>query len=169
MQEVKDAILELDFLPFRKGKIFLDSVTMKNNQVFAYNITFYGNTVSLKDLLGDDELSVLDSLDDDFTHNYNSSQVKVGIQNGLFSQSIIYPLITHTKRLYYDSNDSNTYSGNLFHDTTTASTTQGLSFEDVKPAIKCLEIIEAIETKYSIEFTIETSLVQPHLAIFTYG
>jgi len=149
----KDAILELDFLPFRKGKIFLDSVTMKNNQVFAYNISFYGNTVSLKDLLGDDELSVLDSLDTDFTHNYNSSQVKTGIQSGLFSQSIIYPLITHTKRLYYDSNDSTTYSGNLFHDTTTASTTQGLAFDDVKPAIKCLEIIEAIESKYNIEFT----------------
>jgi hypothetical protein len=149
----KDAILELDFLPFRKGKIFLDSVTMKNNQVFAYNITFYGNTVSLKDLLGDDELSVLDSLDDDFTHDYDASTVKTGIQSGLYSESIIYPLITHTKRLYYDSNDSNTYSGNLFHDSTTASTTQGLSFDDLKPAIKCIDIIEAIETKYGIEFT----------------
>ena len=220
----KDAILELDFLPFRKGKIFLDSVTMKNNQVFAYNITFFGNTVSLKDLLGDDELSILDSLDDDFTHNYNSAQVKTGIQSGLFSQSIIYPLITHTKRLYYDSDDTSVrfsgsasststgklvdntkdfttgvvigdvvnnltdsttatvtaidnsttlslssdimtsgenyeiiyysgFSGNLFHNSSVASTTQGLAFDDVKPAIKCLEIIEAIEIKYNIEFT----------------
>lgn len=220
----KDAILELDFLPFRKGKIFLDSVTMKNNQVFAYNITFFGNTVSLKDLLGDDELSVLDSLDTDFSHNYNEAQVKTGIQSGLFSQSIIYPLITHTKRLYYDSDDTSVrfsgsasststgklvdsskdfttgvaigdvvynltdsttatvtaidnsttlslssdimtsgenyeiryysgFSGNLFHNSSVASTTQGLAFDDVKPAIKCIEIIEAIETKYGIEFT----------------
>ena len=197
---------------------------MKNNQVFAYNITFFGNTVSLKDLLGDDELSVLDSLDTDFSHNYNQNQVKVAIQNGLFSQSIIYPLITHTKRLYYDSDDTSVrfsgsasststgklvdstkdfttgvaigdvvnnltdsttatvtaidnsttlslssdimtsgenyeiryysgFSGNLFHNSSVASTTQGLAFDDVKPAIKCLDIIEAIETKYGIEFT----------------
>lgn len=220
----KDAILELDFLPFRKGKIFLDSVTMKNNQVFSYNITFFGNTVSLKDLLGDDELSVLDSLDTDFSHNYNQNQVKVAIQSGLFNQSVIYPLITHTKRLYYDSDDTSVrfsgsasststgklvdsakdfttgvaigdvvnnltdsttatvtaidnsttlslssdimtsgenyeiryysgFSGNLFHNSSVASTTQGLAFDDVKPAIKCLDIIEAIETKYGIEFT----------------
>ena len=40
----KEAIIELDFLPFKKGKILLNSVKMKNNMVHSYNITFFGNT-----------------------------------------------------------------------------------------------------------------------------
>ena len=143
----KDAILELDFLPFRKGKIFLDSVTMKNNQVFAYNITFYGNIVNLKDLLGDDELSGLPQLDT-YSHDYGSSNVKTGLESGLFSGKIIYPLISHTKRFYYDSAESSpNYNGNLYYSTLNNSV--GLGFEDLKPAIQCMAIIEAIENKYT--------------------
>jgi hypothetical protein len=54
-----DAQLEVNYIPFREGKIFLNGVKMKNNKPFAYNVTFFGNTVTLKDLLGDDEITHL--------------------------------------------------------------------------------------------------------------
>ena len=147
----KEAIIELDFLPFKKGKILLNSVKMKNNMVHSYNITFFGNTVSLKDLMGEDELSQLAELDD-YTHNYTSSNVKNGLQSGLSSGKIIYPLISHTKRFYYDSAQSTpNYNGNLYYNT--SQNNIGLEFDDLKPAIKCMTIIEAIETKYNISFT----------------
>ena len=147
----KEAIIELDFLPFKRGKIFLNSVKMKNNMVHSYNITFFGNTVSLKDLLGDDELSLLGELDE-YTHEYNNTNVKTGLESGLSSGKIIYPLISHTKRFYYDSAEAApNYSGNLYYSSLNNSV--GLSFEDLKPAIKCMTIIEAIETKYGISFT----------------
>lgn len=147
----KEAIIELDFLPFKRGKIFLNSVKMKNNKVHSYNITFFGNTVSLKDLLGDDELSLLGELDE-YTHEYNNTNVKTGLESGLSSGKIIYPLISHTKRFYYDSAEAApNYSGNLYYSSLNNSV--GLAFEDLKPAIKCMTIIEAIETKYSISFT----------------
>jgi hypothetical protein len=147
----KDAIIELDFLPFKKGKILLNSVKMKNNMVHSYNITFFGNTVNLKDLLGEDELSTLGQLDD-YTHNYTSTNVKTGLQSGLSSGKIIYPLISHTKRFYYDSEESTpNYNGNLYYNT--SQNNVGLEFNDLKPAIKCMTIIEAIETKYNISFT----------------
>ena len=147
----KEAVMELDFNPFRRGKISLNNAKMKNNSVFSYELIFYGNTVNLKDLMKEDELNVLTSLDDDFTHNYDSTEVRLGFRSGLFSQSIIYPLITHTKRLYYDSsNDYAQYSGNLYYSSTNTSDNQGLAFDDLKPAIKCLDIIEAIESKYTI-------------------
>jgi len=147
----KEAIIELDFLPFKRGKIFLNSVKMKNNKVHSYNITFFGNTVSLKDLLGDDELSLLGELDE-YTHEYNNTNVKTGLESGLSSGKIIYPLISHTKRFYYDSAESApNYSGNLYYSSLNNSV--GLAFEDLKPAIKCMTIIEAIETKYGISFT----------------
>ena len=54
------ADIQLNNLPFRKGKLKLDGVDMRNNAPFAYRVTFFGNTVNLKDLIGEDELSDLD-------------------------------------------------------------------------------------------------------------
>ena len=70
-----DARLEINYIPFREGKIFLNGVKMKENKPFAYNITFYGNTVTLKDLLGDDELESLTWLDN-FRYDYTSPNTK---------------------------------------------------------------------------------------------
>ncbi len=147
----KDAVMELDFSPFRRGKISLNNVKMKDNKPFSYEVIFYGNTINLKDLLGDDELGLLSSLDT-YTHDYNNTNVKTGLQTSLSSGKIIYPLISHTKRFFYDSAPSAPfYNGNLHYNTT--SNGIGLAFEDLKPAIKCMTIIEAIETKYNISFT----------------
>jgi hypothetical protein len=150
----KDALLELDYSPYKRGKIQLQSVNLKDNKPFSYTVVFYGNTVELGTLMGDDQLKTLLYLDDNYNHDYNATNVRLGVRNGLFSQSIIYPLISHTKRFYYDSSNSiPQFSGNLHHNTTNPSDNQGLSWLDVKPAVKCLSIIEAIEDKYNIEFT----------------
>jgi hypothetical protein len=155
----KDAVMELDFSPFRRGKISLNNVKLKDNKPFSYEVVFYGNTINLKDLLGDDELSTLPQLDD-YSHDYNDTNVKLGLQSGLSSGKIIYPLISHTKRFYYDSAESSpNYSGNLYFNTTQNNV--GLGFDDLKPAIKCLTIIEAIEDKYDISFTRGT-VQEPH-------
>ena len=144
----KDAIMEMDFSPFKRGKISLENVKLRDNKPFSYTVIFYGNLINLKDLLGDDELRHLPQLDD-YTHDYNSSNVKTGLQSGLSSGKIVYPLISHTKRFYYDSATSSPqYSGNLYYNTTANNI--GLAFDDLKPAIKCLTIIEAIEDKYTV-------------------
>lgn len=144
----KDALLEIDYSPFKKGKVQLQSVNLKSGEPFSYTLVFYGNTINLKDLLGEDELSELPQLDN-YTHDYTSSNVKTGLQSGLSSGKIIYPLISHTKRFYYDSAQSTpNFDGNLYHNT--SQNNIGLAFDDLKPAIKCFTIIEAIENKYTI-------------------
>ncbi len=153
----KDALLEIDYSPFKKGKIQLQSVELRNGQPFSYKLVFYGNIVNLKDLLGDDELSDLPQLDD-YTHDYTSSNVKNGLQTGLSSGKIIYPLISHTKRFYYDSAQSSpNYDGNLYYNT--SQNNIGLAFDDLKPAIKCFTIIEAIENKYTIANNYSSNVV----------
>ena len=102
----KDAILEVDYSPFKRGKIQLKKVVLKDGLPFSYSVVFYGNTVNLKDLMTDDELQQLDYLDN-YNHAYNAGNVYLGLQTGLsensVTNSVIYPLITHTKRLYFDS------------------------------------------------------------------
>ena len=158
----KDAILEINYIPFRRGKIFLNGVKMKNNKPYAYNITFFGNTVNLKDLFGDDKLQALDWLNN-FNHEWNNTNVKNGFTTGLSytvdsvlkSSAIIYPLITPEKRLFYDSsnNSSHTLSGDIHYESGGGSHLRGIDYTDLKPAVKLDYIIDAIEDKYGIEFT----------------
>lgn len=156
-----DAVLEINYIPFRQGKIFLNSVKVKENKPFAYNVTFFGNTVTLKDSLGDDELSQLNF--SQFNHSYGSDEVRDGLTTGIdFSgntTSIIYPLISHTKRLYFDSRNStgDSLDGNLHHQNTglgSNNANRALEYTDLKPAIKASDIINAIEDspKYNISF-----------------
>ena len=163
-----DARLEVNYIPFREGKIFLNGVKMKENKPFAYNVTFFGNTVTLKDLLGDDELESLTWLDN-FRYDYTSPNTKTRLTSNLNQtvdsvvkyDPIIVPLVTHTKRLYFDSDDNhsaNTISGDLSYHTGSHSADVALQFDDLKPAIRLLYIIEAIENKYSIANGYSTDL-----------
>ena len=51
--------IELNTLPFQSGLIKLEGVTLKNNLAHTYKITFFGNTVELPDIIGDDNLGSL--------------------------------------------------------------------------------------------------------------
>lgn len=160
----KRAELHINYMPFRRGKIFLNGVKMKLNRPHSYTITFYGETVSLKDLIGDDELTDLSYLTK-FNHDYDNDTVKDGFYDGLSflidgdikTDAVIYPLITPKKRLFYNSDNPVTEynsSGNLYHNTLISDQDiRGLEFTDLKPAIKMIHIIEAIESQYNISFT----------------
>jgi hypothetical protein len=89
-----------------------------------------------------------------FDHTYTDSNVETGLTTGLSGGDVIYPLITHTKRLYFDSTTptSNTIDGNLFKHTNQHSENIALEPSDLKPAIKVKKIIDAIESKYGIQF-----------------
>ena len=146
----KDAIIELNYLPFKKGKIRLDGVDMRNNKPYAYKVTFFGSVVELKDVLGEDKLPSLDALDIDF--EYSSSKILSNLQvlDAVDAQSntqvgISLPLITHSQRLYYDSGVESEQSGNLYWGTKV----QGVKHRQLKYAVRLDRIIDAIESKYS--------------------
>ena len=152
-----DATIELNHIPFKKGKIKLEGVDLKNNKPYAYRITFFGNTVDLKDLLGEDKLDALNFLDN-FTQDYDSSSVKTKLQAGAevtvsgvtYTDVIITPLIAHNRRLFFDSSASVTGSANLSF---SSGQNKGVLWSDLKYAIRVQPIIKAIETKYSLTFS----------------
>ena len=147
-----NATLELNHLKFRKGKIKLEGVDLKNNVPSSYKVRFTGNTVTLKDLLGEDKLGALTGLNSN-TLVYNAANVKTKLKADPATSDIIAPLITHTKRLHYDSDSSANLDGNLYYESGGGSHLHGVSWDDLKYAIRVDTIIQAIETNYGITFS----------------
>ena len=140
----KASNIELNNLPFTEGLIKLEGVNLKNNKPHTYKITFFGNTVTLKDTLGDDKLTGLSSLTS-LNKTYNATSVKAFLQADPTTQDVIVPLITHTQRLTYDSTTNDQSVGNLAYH---SGHVKGVSYTELKYAIRLHSIIEAIETKY---------------------
>ena len=165
-----DARIELNYLPFKEGKIKLEGVDLKNNQPYAYRVTFFGNTVNLKDVLGEDKLSSLSWLSN-FKRNYTSTQVRTDLQTDgvnitigatTYTDAICIPLIGCKTRLYYDSGTHGTTDveypspngGNLYYDGGIGSHHHGVYWEELKYGIRIYLIIKAIEESYdNIEFS----------------
>ena len=150
-----DARLELNDLPFKDGKIALQGVDLKNNLAHTYRITFFGNTVNLKDILGDAQLSSL-SFSDYYDRLYDFATVTGVMQDGL--TPFIVPLITHTNRLIYNSGshvafDPEATINNLYHQGSGSPSQNGVYWNEFKYAVRLQNIIEAIQTKYDITFS----------------
>ena len=120
------AKLQLNSIPFKEGYIKLEGVDLRNNAAHTYRITFFGNTISLKNLLGEDLVSSLGSVPegkvslfselskkangDPLLHNsadietyLTTSQDRI-IDGVTYENPIQVPLITHTQRLEFSSN-----------------------------------------------------------------
>ena len=142
-----DATLELNNLPFKKGKIKLNGVDLRNRRPYAYRITFFGNTVSLKDIIGQDKLGSLPL--NQYNDTYSADEVINKLRDNPATNDIICPLITHTQRLFYDSGNTQANSGNIFY----SSTLQGVRWDNLKYALRVPRIVEAIESKYGLTFS----------------
>ena len=140
------AKIELNSVLFKEGYIKLEGVDLRNNNPHTYRITFFGNTVTLKETLGDDKLLELNTLTD-LNKTYDASNVKTSLQANPTINDIIVPLITHTQRLTYDSTTSNNDPGNIAFD---QGHVHGVLYSELKYAIRLHKIIEAIEDKYTI-------------------
>ena len=143
------AIIELNHTPFRKGTIRLNRVKMKNNKPYSYELTFFGSIVSLSRILGDDKLKDLDL--SDYDHEWTYQNVLDGLETGLNfngdSAAIIYPLISPKRRIIYDSDSGYTPIDN-YANIGSALAEQGIYQQDLKPAIRLIRLIDAIEERY---------------------
>ena len=163
----KTATLEINHRPFKDGKIRLDGVDMVDGSPNSYRITFFGNTITLNDLLGDDDLSGLEL--STFDTDYTAANVKTALTGGItytftdpqtsattpYPNAIIAPLISHTQRFYYSNS-----AGTAYSDTATIQNIKwdsdlhaGVYYEQLKFGLRVHAIIEAIERKYGITFS----------------
>ena len=135
----QSAVLKIDHQEFRTGKIQLENATIEDNRPVNYQITFYGEIRTLKDLFSEDKLNVLDY--SAYEHDYTGAEVKNRINN-LSSRAIRYPLVT--------SLDVWSYGDGTSTDITTS--TGRIDYRDLFPAIQIKNIFTEIENHYGITF-----------------
>ena len=157
----KSAIIELNNLPYKNGYIKLESVGMKNNLPDTYRVTFFGSTVSLKDILGEEKLQSLNLSAND--KEYSANEVRSFLQADATTNDLIVPLITHSQKLYFDNSTS---QGNL---TYVAGQLKGVLWTDLKFALRVDTIVQAITAKhpelvFSNDFFVSTNV--PYYNLF---
>ncbi len=156
------AVLELNYLPFRRGFITLNSVKMKDGNPEFYNITFLGETVDLKNVISEDQLDQLTWLNSAgflFTNDNNSARqgLNIGLDKTvdgvLYEAAFIYPLISHSVAFNYVSNPTGSvtnYTNLWAHSSQNKS---GVFYNDLKPGIRVDLILKAIEETYNLKFS----------------
>jgi len=148
-----DARIEINHTPFKTGQIRLEGVSMKDNLPHTYKVVFFGKPSDLKDIFGDEDLSSLNGLS---TYDIKSDTVTKDVENafktGLQStgvnatdidnRNIVVPLITLQNYYSYDTPSTNRLDNVAWFNFR----------KELKPAIKVLRIIEAIQTQYNLSF-----------------
>jgi hypothetical protein len=136
-----DAIIEINTIPFRRGKIQIEKANEKNNRVESYSITFYGNTKQIKDLFKEDKLSVLDYTD--LNHSYTATEVKNRIENNTYD--VCYPLIGNQNKYEFLTGGTNDVSVG-------GTIEKSIVWNDLFPAISLSIVFEKIQSHYEIDF-----------------
>lgn len=145
-----DAIIYMNGIPYRQGKIQLQDVILKSEQPSSYSIAFYGLLTSLKDLLGNTKLKDLDFSSLNFTIN------STNLLNKLTSSTLddIVNTTLSTRRMIYDSNSGTNNTNdtkNIANNNT--SFNSGLDLNFTYSSIRNIKVIEAIEDYFGITFS----------------
>jgi hypothetical protein len=135
----RNARIEIDLVPFRTGRIQLEKSTVKIGNAADYTVTFYGDFVSLKDVILEDKLKDLDYTD--VNHEYTGDEVKARVED--YDSRVQYPLISSDRVWQYGSADSRDISINA----------GAIVYSELFPAISYYNILQLIQLKYGITFT----------------
>ena len=138
-----DAYIELDTIPFRKGKIQIEKAQYKNGVVDNYQITFIGSLISLKDAFAGKQLKDVDFSSYDFTYSGTVVKNRVTQANTL---DIKFPLITSKNVWKYGGGGSSVTNWDISNNATPIFTS------DLFPAMRISSILDAIALNLGITF-----------------
>lgn len=138
-----NAYIEIDTIPFRKGKIQLESANVIDGQAQDYSITFIGILGNLKDTFAGKYLKDLTSTDYDF--NYTADLVKNKVTTQTTTPAypdIKFPLISSGRNWVY--------GGSGLNDINDPDTP--IRYNELFPAIRLRAVLNMIETQFGINF-----------------
>jgi len=135
-----DAEIEINTIPFRKGRIELQSANRDKGNITHYSLVFYGTLKSLTDKFGEDKLINLTNLNDIINFTYSATNVVSSVVNSN-TDDIAFPLISSNKAWQYGGgiDDISTSGGSI-------------DYRELFPAVRVKSIFQAIEEKYNVSF-----------------
>jgi len=152
----RNALIEIDLTTFRRGKIQIEKANVKNGMPENYQLTFYGEIRTLKDLFGEDKLNQLDFNALEFA--YTGTQIYNRITDTATDYDVRYPLIA-SNRVWTYHHGSEDITQNA----------HAIQYDELFPAVKINKIFDEIENKYGVTFT-GTFLTDPRFTkCFLYG
>ena len=152
----RNAIIEIDLTTFRRGKIQIEKANVKNGMPENYQLTFYGEIRTLKDLFGEDKLNQLDLSSLEFA--YTGAEIYDRITDIATDFDVRYPLIASERVWTYQ------HAG---EDVT--NTAHAIQYDELFPAVKVHRLFQAIANDYGVTFT-GTFLSDPRFTnVFLYG
>ena len=131
-----DAYIEIDTIPFRSGKIQLESANVKDGQPQDYSITFIGALGSLKDKFNG--LYLKDLTDTTYDFIYTANLVRDKIATTTTSSDVMFPLISSSRYWTYGSGDN------------INSSSTPIRFNELFPAIKLSAVLNMISNDSNI-------------------
>jgi hypothetical protein len=152
----RNALIEIDLTTFRRGKISIEKANIKNNHAENYQLTFYGEIRTLKDLFGEDKLNQLDLTSLEFA--FTGTDIYNRITDLTTDYDVRYPLIASNRLWTYHHGSE---------DITTNS--KSIRYNELFPAVKIIRLFDAIANDYGVIFT-GTFLSDPRFTnVFLYG
>lgn len=139
----KNAYIELDYTPFRKGKIQLEKAAYKNGVIDNYQITFFGALVSLKDTFGGKFLRDLNL--SAYNFSYTGTVVKNRV-TALSDLDVMFPLISSLNVWQYDTNGTTKTNWDI------KKNTHPIYHTDLFPAIRVSKVFDAIASSLGVTF-----------------
>jgi hypothetical protein len=152
----RNAVIEIDLTTFRRGKIQIEKANIKNGHAENYQLTFYGEIRTLKDLFGEDKLNLLDLSSLEFA--YTGTEIYNRIIDLSTDYDVRYPLIASNRLwTYHHGTEDITQSANA------------IQYDELFPAVKISRLFQAIANDYGVTFT-GTFLSDPRFnQVFLYG
>ena len=135
-----DAYIEIDTIPFRSGKIQLESANVKDGQPQDYSITFIGALGSLKDKFNG--LFLKDLPSEDYNVVYNSTYVGNKVVSTTTSADIMFPLISSNRNWNYGKTGTNDISLSSYP----------INYNELFPALRVSKIFDLIENEFGLNF-----------------
>lgn len=135
----------IDGFLFKKGKFRLEKVSVKNHEPSSYTINFWGELINIKDLIKEDEIASLDLSALNFPFNGVTIAKKMSSIVLFDDLKIIFNLMVQRQLGYNDFSPTTEKFLNL--------KTTPVDISLLKPSVKVIELVKAIEAKYGVSFS----------------
>ena len=146
----QSAEILLDGISFKEGFVQLSKVNISKGVAASYSINFSGRLTGIKKSAKDLTLQDLDL--SAFDHSYDAATVKTGLSGSLFSGDLVYAPIV--KKQYYVEEDGTAQNTSKLQNISYfGAADNGIIWRDLRPSLKLLPIIEAIESKLGVNFS----------------